>query len=264
MQQSALAAFDVGLRQVNDDFSSVITWQSLSIVLPAYNEEVVIAQTVQDCLRTLRRYCPNTEVIVVDDGSRDNTGAIADELASRDARVVAVHNRPNRGYGGALLAGFDAARGELLFFMDSDGQFNIDQIQDLLRVAAEKPGTVVLGYRAHRRDPFFRRLNAGAWKRLVRLLLGLKGVRDIDCAFKLFPARTIRACQVQAEGAMVNTEFLVKMQRMHVPMVQVPVAHFARTHGTATGANLSVILKAFRELMSLRLRLHHWQPPTLS
>jgi len=120
---------------------------------------------------------------------------------------------------------------------------------------------VVLGYRAHRRDPFFRRLNAAAWKRLVRVMLGLKGIRDIDCAFKLFPTRIIRACQVQAEGAMVNTEFLVKMQRMRVPMVQVPVQHFARTHGSATGANLRVILKAFRELLSLRLRLHEWQPP---
>ncbi len=255
------AQLAAGPTSVPDDFATVITWQTLAIVLPAYNEEQVIAQSVQDCLRAVHHFCPNAEIIVVDDGSKDRTGAIIDELASRDARVVAVHNRPNRGYGGALLAGFAAARGELLFFMDSDGQFDIQQIADLLRCEVAQPGTVVLGYRAHRRDPLFRRLNAAGWKRLVRLTLGLRGIRDIDCAFKLFPMRLIRAAHVEAEGAMVNTEFLVKFQRMHVPIVQVPVRHFVRTHGTATGANPRVILKAFQELMRLRLRLHQWQPP---
>ncbi len=261
VEREAAAALEIGLRQMSEDFSTVITWKSVSIVLPAYNEELVIAQTTGDCLRAVRRFCPNAEVIVVDDGSRDRTGAIADELAARDARVVVVHNQPNKGYGGALLAGFAAARGDLLFFMDSDGQFNIDQIATLLTICAQKPGTVALGYRAHRRDPLVRRLNAWGWKQLVGLTLDLHGIRDIDCAFKMFPARLFRACDVRAQGAMVNTELLVKLQRMQVPIEQTPVEHFARTHGTATGANLKVIVKAFQELMRLRLRLHEWEPP---
>jgi hypothetical protein len=261
LETTVAALLATGPASTSDDSTTVITWQTLSIVLPAYNEEAVIAQTVQDCLRAVRHFCPNAEVIVVDDGSKDRTGAIIDELAARDARVIAVHNRPNQGYGGALLAGFAAARGRLLFFMDSDGQFDIQQIADLLKCEVEHPGAAIIGYRARRRDPLFRRLNAAGWKRLVRLMLGLRGIRDIDCAFKLFPTRLIRAAQVAAEGAMVNTEFLVKWQRMHVPIIQVPVRHFARTHGSATGANPRVILKAFQELTRLRLRLHQWQPP---
>lgn len=260
LEHDTMAAVDVGLRQRNEDFSTVITWQSISIVLPAYNEEIVIAKTIRDCLRTVRRICPNAEIIVVDDGSRDRTGDIADEMAARDARVVVVHNRPNKGYGGALLAGFAAARGELLFFMDADGQFDINQIADLLTISNQQPEGVVLGYRAQRRDPLFRRLNAWGWKQLVGLMLGLRGIRDIDCAFKLFPARIIHACDVQAQGAMVNTEFLVKMRRMQVSMTQVPVNHFVRQHGSATGANPRVILKAFQEMLRLRTRLHAWQP----
>src|SRR6185312_13852253 len=102
----------------------VITWHTCSIVLPAYNEQAVIADTVYACIKATARFCPNAEIVVVDDGSRDATGDIAEALAATDASVRVIHNQPNKGYGGALLAGFGAARGEWLFFMDSDGQFD--------------------------------------------------------------------------------------------------------------------------------------------
>ncbi len=239
----------------------ILTWRSLSLVLPAYNEEQVIAQTVESCLNAAKRFCPNVEVIVVDDGSRDRTGAIIDEMAALNASVVALHHSPNRGYGGALLSGFGAARGEYVFFMDSDGQFDIEDIARLLPIAESAFGTVVLGYRERRRDSLQRRLNAWGWKQLVGFVLGLRGIRDIDCAFKLFPTRLVHACHITAQGAMVNTELLVKLQRMRVPLVQVPVRHFPRRQGKATGADLRVILRAFKELGATRRRIRHWHPP---
>jgi glycosyltransferase involved in cell wall biosynthesis len=231
-------------------------------VLPAYNEEMVIADKVAACLRVAECYCPSVAVIVVDDGSRDRTGAIIDALAKNDSRVVPVHHPTNRGYGAAVRSGFAAARTELLFFMDGDGQFDIDDIATLLRVEeSAAPGTVVLGYRERRRDAARRRLNAWGWKQLVGLTLGLRGIRDIDCAFKLFPTALVQACDVTAQGAMVNTELLIKLRRLGVPMVQVPVRHLPRVHGKATGANLRVIARAFRELLHLRRRLRAWHGP---
>lgn len=241
----------------------VITQQSVSIVLPAYNEEIIIAQTVGACIETAERFCPNVEILVVNDGSRDGTGAVLDTLAQENAAVRPLHHAVNRGYGAALLTGFGAAQGELLFFMDSDGQFAIEDIALLLRQEAAQPGVVVLGYRKHRQDSLMRRVNAWGWKRLVGIVLGLHGVRDIDCAFKLFPTRLVQVCNVTAQGAMVNTELLVKLRKMSVPMVQLPVGHFPRVHGSATGANLRVIVKAFQEMIRLRLRLHEWQAPTI-
>lgn len=241
-----------------EDQRSVRTHRSISMVLPAYNEESVIAETVRACLLAAEQYCPNVEVIIVDDGSRDRTGAILDEMAVQDSRVRVIHHMPNRGYGAALLSGFAAAHGELLFFMDSDGQFDINDIALLLRAEEQDPGVVVLGYRQHRRDSVLRRFNAWGWKRVVLLMLGLRGVRDIDCAFKLFPTNLVRACDVTAQGAMVNTELLVKLQRMGVRMIQLPVHHYPRQHGTATGANLRVIARAFSELYRLRFRLRRW------
>jgi len=241
----------------------VIMLQSVSIVLPAYNEEVIIEKTVRACIETAERFCPNVEILVVNDGSRDGTGAVLDRLAQENAEVRPLHHAVNRGYGAALLTGFGAAQGDYLFFMDSDGQFAIEDIALLLRREVAQPGAVIMGYRKHRQDTFVRRLNAWGWKRLVGIVLGLRGVRDIDCAFKLFPTRLVQVCNVTAQGAMVNTELLIKLQKMRVTMAQLPVGHYPRVHGSATGANLRVIAKAFQEMIRLRLRLHEWQAPTL-
>lgn len=232
------------------------TRRGLSVVLPAYNEESVIAQTVGRCEQVLARVAPDYEIIIVDDGSRDRTGAIADALAAANPRVRVVHNRPNRGYGGALMAGFSAATKSLTFFMDADGQFDIRDIAKLLRLR-EAGHRAVLGYREHRRDPWLRLVNAWGWNVLVSQLFGLR-VRDVDCAFKLYDTNLVRMLDVQAAGAMVNTEMLAKLSRVGMPYIEVPVNHYKRLHGSATGANLRVIAHAFSELFRLRHKLRHW------
>ena len=233
-----------------------LTSRGISVVLPAYNEEAVIAATVAQCVETLSTFAPDYEIIIVDDGSRDRTGAIADELAAANHRITVVHNRPNRGYGGALIAGFNAATKSLTFFMDSDGQFDIRDIAILIN-QRERGHRAVLGYRKHRQDDFIRKFNGRAWNVLVSLLFGL-GVRDVDCAFKLYDTALVRVCDVQSDGAMINTEILVKLSRLGVDFVQMPVHHYPRKHGSATGANLRVIVHAFSELLRLRREIHAW------
>jgi glycosyltransferase involved in cell wall biosynthesis len=225
-----------------------LTTRGLSVVLPAYNEEAVIATTVHQVAQTLAILAPDYEIVIVDDGSRDRTGEIADALAAEDPHVRVVHNRPNRGYGGALIAGFNATAKELIFFMDADGQFDIRDIARLLPYIETVDG--VLGYREARCDPFIRKINAWGWNLLMRWLFGLR-VRDVDCAFKLYRAELVRAANVQAEGAMVNSEMLVKLHRMGYRFQQVSVRHYPRQHGQATGANLRVIMRAFKELFKL-------------
>ena len=234
-----------------------LTTRGLSVVLPAYNEETVIADTVRQCSDTLSELAPDYEIIIVDDGSRDRTGQIADELAAANPRVRVVHNRPNRGYGGALIAGFQATTKQLTFFMDSDGQFDIADIAQLLKYR-EQGYRAVLGYRERRRDAFLRLLNAKGWNVLVSLLLGLH-IRDIDCAFKLYDTALVRVFDVTSEGAMINTEMLTKLTKLDIPYVQTPVRHYPRVHGKATGANLHVIANAFRELFRLRRKLRRWK-----
>ncbi len=239
---------------------AVLSWHTCSVVLPAFNEQEAIATTALECVKTMWQLCPNCEVIIVDDGSADNTGDIADDLAANDATIVAVHNKPNKGYGGALGAGLEKARGDLLFFMDSDGQFDFTEISKLFVIARDHPGAAVLGYRAHRSDAFMRKLNALGWQFAARMVVGLRGIRDIDCAFKLFPASAFFDAGVIAQGASINVELLVKFQRMGVPIVQLPVTHLPRVSGSPTGAKLHVILRAFGELFRLRRHLGQWLP----
>jgi hypothetical protein len=147
--------------------------------------------------------------------------------------------------------------------MDSDGQFDPEDLEGLVQAQLEHPNAVVLGYRQRRADPTIRRMNAFGWKQVIRVSLGLRGIRDIDCGFKLFPTHVIQACAVSARGAMVSAELLTKLQRMHVRIVQVPVQHLPRQYGQATGANLRVILRAFGELRQVMSYLHNWEAPAV-
>lgn len=221
---------------------------SISAVLPAYNEEAVIAETVQrtgDAIAALG--ITDFEILVIDDGSSDATAARAASAAAPGRRVRVVSHPRNSGYGAALRSGFDAATREAVFHMDSDGQFDPTEISRLL--ALYGPDKVVSGYRIRRNDTLLRRLYHTAFFGLVRLLFG-PTVRDVNCAFKLFPRAVGQG--LHSEGALVCTELLVRAQRSGYRLMDVGVHHYPRTTGRATGANVRVVVRAFRELRELR------------
>ncbi|HEX6780310.1 MAG TPA: glycosyltransferase family 2 protein, partial [Ktedonobacterales bacterium] len=185
------------------------------------------------------------EVIVVNDGSADRTGAIVSAVMEAEPRLRVVTHERNQGYGSALADGFAAATKELTFFMDSDGQFDIRDLSLLLPFIDEYDA--VIGYRMDRQDTWVRKLNAWGWKGLVRSVLGV-GVRDIDCAFKLLRTSFLHEHPLETRGAMINAELLYKLKRARCTYREVGVHHLPRRGGRATGANLRVIARAFREL----------------
>src|SRR5438552_986413 len=162
---------------------------SLSAFFPAHNEEENLVPMAAALLSILPAVADEWELVVVDDGSEDATGRLADELAARHPRVRAVHHRTNRGYGAAVRSGLAAARYDYVFFTDGDHQFDVRQIVRL--IPALDRADAVVGYREHRSDPALRRLNAAGWNLLVRVLLGLP-VRDVNCAFKLLRRKALR------------------------------------------------------------------------
>jgi glycosyltransferase involved in cell wall biosynthesis len=224
---------------------------SISAVLPAYNEEAIIEQTVLDLANVLDELVDDYEIIVVDDGSRDDTLQRLMALAERNPEMplrVVVHKQ-NRGYGAALASGFDTATRELIFMTDGDRQFDVAELARFL--PALDPATdLVIGYREQRADPPLRLLNAWGWKLLVNGLFGYTA-RDVDCAFKLFRRRVWQRVTVHARGATFSAEFLVKARRLGFRVQELPVRHLPRPAGTATGARLDVIARAFRELFQL-------------
>ena len=219
----------------------------LSVVLPALNEADNITASVQRVALILDDLGISGEIIVVDDGSTDGTAAIASALPVRLLR-----HPVNRGYGAALRTGFVAAGGERVFFTDADQQFDLSELVGLL--AAAQGADIAVGYRQVRRDPLHRRLNARAWGVLVGRLFDLP-VRDINCAFKVFHRRVLEAIPLRSTGAFINTELLARARRAGFSVVEIPVGHYARQTGQATGARPAVILQAFTELIRLRAEL---------
>lgn len=222
--------------------------------MPAYNEEAAIASTVHDVVDTLSAWRVDFELIVVDDGSRDHTGMILDTIAATHHRVEVIHHPVNQGYGSALVSGFDACSKDLVFFMDSDGQFDIRELAHFFPLLEEYDA--VLGYRKNRQDKWIRKLNTWGWRILVGMVFGVYA-RDVDCAFKLYPGTFFREHRLETRGAMINTEILYKFTREGHTYTQLGVRHLPRRGGKATGARPLVIVKALRELVVYSITWHH-------
>jgi len=230
---------------------------SLSLVLPAYNEEANIEVVVQESLATLPMFASDFEIIVVNDGSRDRTAEIVTLLATDDRHVRLVNHARNRGYGAALISGFRASRGDFIMFMDADRQFDVRELRLLTPFADEYD--IVAGFRMERSDPIHRRIFAELFNVSVRVLFGVH-LRDIDCAFKLFRGDLLREMSLSAPGALINTEIQAKARRQGARLQQVGVHHYPRLAGEATGGSPRVILRAVGETLALWWRMRGYRP----
>jgi glycosyltransferase involved in cell wall biosynthesis len=229
----------------------------LTFFFPAFNEEENVEETVR---RALEQVGPlvggSIEVLVVDDGSTDRTAELADALAATDARVR-VHHQRNRGYGGALRAGFAHARGQLIGFSDGDLQFDLGELSLLLERLDGRGGgpvDVVIGYRKRRRDPPHRIVIAKTYNAIVSVLFGLR-VRDIDCAMKLFRREVFEGLNLTTDSPFLSAELLIKLRARGERIAQVGVTHYPRAAGTNTGASFRKILRTFRDIFRLRWAL---------
>lgn len=231
---------------------------SLSLVLPAFNEEANIGPVITASLATLPAFADDFEIIVVDDGSRDDTASVVADIAIHESRLRLIRHGRNRGYGAALASGFRISTGDYVMFMDADRQFDIADLRLLAPFASEYD--IVAGFRMERSDPLHRRLFAETFNVVVRVLFGVH-LRDIDCAFKLFRGDLLRGMNLTAPGALINTEIQAKARRQGARLQQVGVHHYPRVAGSPTGGSPRVIVRAVGETLLLRWRIRNYVPP---
>ncbi len=227
----------------------------LSLFFPCHNEEENLLPLMDEALASLSALATRYEVIIVDDGSTDGTAAVAASLVAAHPGIVRlVRHEVNRGYGGALRSGFAAATMRRVAFTDGDRQFRVADLALLLQVSRERNAPVTVGFRLRRADPLIRRVYAGVYRFANRFWFSLS-VRDVDCAMKLFDRSVLVNVSVASNGAFFSAELLIKLRAVGVVVAEVGVPHFPRTAGSASGARLSVVLKAVRDFWSLRFAL---------
>lgn len=227
---------------------------SISALFPAYNDGGTIASMVLSALMTLRQLTDDYEVIVVNDGSRDYTPQILDELARQyPGEVRIIHHPKNRGYGGALRSGFGAATKAWIFYTDGDAQYDPREMKDL--VAALNGGIdVVNGYKIGRSDPIGRKIIGRIYHYTVKFLFGFK-LRDVDCDFRLIRREIFDHISLESDHGTICLEMVKKMQDAGYRFVEVPVHHYHRAYGRSQFFNFPRLWRTARDLSKLWWRL---------
>jgi dolichol-phosphate mannosyltransferase len=205
---------------------------TVSVVLPAYNEEPNIESAVARCVEVLPNLTRDFEVIVVDDGSSDGTAEVAQQLVDRHhPHVRMLRHTRNLGYGAAIANGFQNARLELLFYTDADNQFDVGELEWFLPLMDQYD--VVVGFRVYRYDRVLRSIMSWFYNRLVNVLFRVR-TRDVDCAFKLFRREVIRKIEVESDDFFIDTELVARARKWNFRIIEKGVRHYPRTAGETT------------------------------
>jgi glycosyltransferase involved in cell wall biosynthesis len=221
----------------------------LSIFFPAYNDAATIASLVITALRTARTLTPNHEVIVVNDGSRDQTADILNELARVYPEVRIVHHEKNRGYGGALRSGFASATRDLVFYTDGDAQYDPSEMAALWH-RLDDSVDMVNGYKISRSDPLHRIVIGRVYHHTVKRLFGLT-VRDVDCDFRLLRRSIFDTVRLEKNSGVICVEMMKKITDGGFRIAEVPVHHYHRAHGRSQFFNFGRLYRTAIDLMKL-------------
>ena len=232
----------------------------ISIILPALNEAQNIEELSKEIMHYLERRGIPYEIIIVNDGSTDQTGEIAQQLSTTHKNISVIHHSDNKGYGKSLKDGFEASRYDYLFFTDADRQFRIDSLDTFLPLMNEGNADMIIGYRIDRQDTFRRKIFAWCFNRMIHVLFSID-YKDIDCAFKLFKRDVFKSLEIISNDFLFNTELLAKAQITQCNIVQLGVPHYPRTHGKSTISYKSILLTLrmlfplYREIKNFKKRM---------
>jgi glycosyltransferase involved in cell wall biosynthesis len=222
----------------------------LSIFFPAYNDAGTIASLVISAVKIAATLTDDYEVIVIDDGSQDDTPKILDELARiYPDRVRIVHHETNRGYGGALRSGFAAARKDFVFYTDGDAQYDPSEMTLLWNTMSDDVDWVN-GWKISRSDPLHRIIIGRLYHHMVKLLFGLT-VRDVDCDFRLMRRRIFDVVRLEKNSGVICLEMMKKFQDAGFRVAEHPVHHYHRSYGKSQFFNFPRIYRTAIDVMKL-------------
>lgn len=224
--------------------------KNLSVFFPCYNEAENLPSTVEKCVDVLNKLGISWEILIINDGSSDETREIAESLAAKNPKIRIINHPKNLGYGEALKSGFYNARNEVIVYNDSDGQFDFGEVTKFLEKIENDD--LVIGYRIKRKDNFLRVLFKKGWQASLFLFFGLT-LKDVDCGFKMVKRKVLEKIPKleSSRGGMINAELAIKAKKAGFKIGQIGVHHYPRKFGKPTGANLNVIVRSYLDLLKL-------------
>jgi len=226
---------------------------SVSAVFPCYNDETTIGALIDDVHEALSPLVPTVEVIVVNDGSADDSGPTLDKLALERPWLTVIHHETNGGYGKALISGFTAAQHEWIFYTDGDAQYDAGEAALLVPLVTDNID-VVQGYKIGRGDSWYRKLIGRCYHHVVKLLFNLK-VRDTDCDFRLFRRQLIIDSPLTSTTGVICVEMMRGFSVSGARFIETPVHHYFRPSGRSQYFRFPAIARSAIQLLSLWYRM---------
>jgi glycosyltransferase involved in cell wall biosynthesis len=223
---------------------------TLSVFFPAYYDEKNIDKVVIKAVEVLTSLkLKDYEVIIIEDGSPDKTGEVADKLAEQFEKVRVIHHKKNMGYGATLRDGFMNAKMDYVFYTDGDNQFDLDELRKF--VALIPYSDIVVGYRKHKQYSLYRKFTSLCYNYLLRLIFDIH-YWDIDCAFKIFKSDLFKKIEIKSIDAFIDAEIMLKAKLLGYTTTELGVEHLPRLDGISTGARPSVILRTIKEVFEYK------------
>lgn len=223
---------------------------SLTIFFPAYNDALSAPDLAAKAMTVLTQYVEDFEIIAVNDGSQDNTGAVLERLRQQYAPYFRViTHEENRGYGGALRSGFAAATKELVFYTDGDGQYDVSELPKLLALTTPKVG-LVNGFKLERNDPWHRVWIGRLYNAVARFLFRIR-IRDVDCDFRLIRRDILQRAQLTSTSGTICVELVRKLELSGCEVREVGVHHYPRLHGQSQFFRVRSLLQTLQQLIWL-------------
>ena len=223
---------------------------TLSVFFPAYYDEKNIEKVVTKAVEVLEELRLNDyEVTIIEDGSPDKTGEVADKLAERFPKVKVIHHKKNMGYGATLYEGFTTAKMDYVFYTDGDNQFDLEELKKF--VAIVPFSDIVVGYRKKKQYSLYRKMTSFVYNILLRLIFDIDYI-DIDCAFKLIKRDLFDKISIKTKDAFIDAEIMIQAGLLGYKSTEIGVKHLPRVDGISTAARPSIIIKTIKEIIQFR------------
>lgn len=225
--------------------------ESISVTIPAFNEEKNIATVIKDAVNTVSKITTDYEIVLVDDGSRDKTLSIIQKIAKKNKKVRVIVHKKNKGFTGAMKSCLYSATKHLVFLAPADGQFEIGQLPKF--VEAIRGYDMAIGIRVNKDKSLYRRLSSEAIQLLYKILFKVP-IREISTVF-MWRKRVIDSINVESDdrSAMFLYEFFFKALKNKYKYTEVPIVWKKRKSGRAKGRGIKTIAKTLVGMVKLKL-----------